>query len=425
VPLDQDSTLYTVDADLRQELGLFPEVTGFRSASLFRTSEGGFELVIQYREGGQTLRRRRSLSADEVERLRRRVSRRSAARAAPPLLNQEGRYGLLAATTPLGITEGALLAAALGAEEQSAAALPLMGGAAGFFVPLLATQDRSVTEAEADMTFYGGVQGYVHAVQLVGLFGSDEGEGTAGLAAVLGASESVIGYAIARGNRWSGGHAEMVSFTGLAGNLIGLGLAGGSSGTDPSARLLAGSSLAGSLVGGYVGHRLGRTDRYTQGDARVYLQTGTLTTNLVVSVLAAGEAPDSRGTALTTSGAAIGGLVLGRALVQNRDFSKSQSNLILLGTSAGALLGGGTAAWTDGEGGTVAVLQALGATAGFGVTYSLFDGSARRAAQSTSARVDWGIDVTPKMSRPGPLPGSEQNRRFSILRPEITLRASF
>jgi hypothetical protein len=361
----------------------------------------------------------------EVERLRQRVARRMDERGATPTLNQEGRYGLLAATTSLGITEGALVAAALEADEQSAAALPLMGGAAGFFVPLLATQDRSVTEAEADMTFYGGVQGYIHAVQLYGLLGGENNGGAAATAALLGAAESVAGYRLARRNNWSAGHAEMMSFTGLAGNLVGLGLAAGLTGDDPSVEVLSGGSLAGSVVGGYVGHRLGRTDRYSQGDARVYLQTGTLTTNLVVSALAAGEVPDGRTVILTTTGAAVGGLALGRTLVQDRDFSKSQSNLILLGTSAGSLLGGGTAAWTEAEGGTVAVLQALGAAAGFGITYSLFDEPAQRAARSGSAHLDWRLNVTPRGRAPGPQPTTGQGMGISSVMPQLTLRASF
>jgi hypothetical protein len=66
---------------------------------------------------------------------------------------QEGRNDFIAATTILGLVEGGLLARALGAEDEEAAVLPLLGGTAGFFIPLLVTRNARVTDAEASMTF--------------------------------------------------------------------------------------------------------------------------------------------------------------------------------------------------------------------------------------------------------------------------------
>lgn len=72
VPFDCDSTLYTIDAELRKELGLFPEIDGFQSAEISRVAEDTYELVFHYRRSGKTLRKRRSLSLKEVEALRQR-----------------------------------------------------------------------------------------------------------------------------------------------------------------------------------------------------------------------------------------------------------------------------------------------------------------------------------------------------------------
>ena len=428
VPLDQDSTLYVVDADLRQDLNLFPDVRGFQEAVLYRIGDDEYELVIQYRADTRTLRERRTLTDAEVQTLRTRITQQLADTGTVVNLNQEGRYGLLASTTLLSLSEGALLGAALGLEGDGVGTMTLLGGATGFFAPLLLTRNASVTEAEADMTFYGGIQGYAHAAQLYALIEGDDDtfdeQGTAALAAVLGAGESALGYTLARRNNWSGGHAEMTSFTGLAGNLIGLGLAQGLTEDEASVRGAAALSFAGSIAGGVIGHRMGRSDDYTQGDARIYLLSGVQTANLVGSVLAAAGVEGEQGPALTVTGAGVAGLAGGRLLVRDRDFTKSEGNIVALGNFAGSLLGGGLAAASDAEGSTVAVLQALGSLAGSAITYGVFAKDAKRRAQSGTASVNLDLNVTPSMATvPGP--NGRRVRLSDSIVPKVTLTARF
>ena len=429
VPLDQDSTLYVVDADLRQDLTLFPDVGGFQEAVLYRIGDDEYELVIQYRPDTRTLRERRTLTDAEVQTLRTRITRQLADTGTVVNLNQEGRYGLLASTTLLSLSEGALLGAALGLEGDGVGTMTLLGGATGFFAPLLLTRNASVTEAEADMTFYSGIQGYAHAAQLYALVNGDDDDtfddqGTAALAAVLGAGESALGYTLARRNNWSGGHAEMTSFTGLAGNLIGLGLAQGLTEDEVGVRGAAALSFAGSIAGGVIGHRMGRSDTYTQGDARIYLLSGVQTANLVGSVLAAAGVEGEQGPALTVTGAGVAGLAGGRLLVRDRDFTKSEANIVALGNFAGSLLGGGLAAASDAEDSTVAVLQALGSLAGSAISYGVFAKDAQRRAQSGTASVDLDLNVTPSMATvPGP--DGRRVRLSDSVVPKVTLTARF
>jgi len=428
VPLDQDSTLYVVDANLRQDLNLFPDVRGFQEAVLYRIGDDEYELVIQYRPDTRTLRERRTLTDAEVQTLRTRITQQLADTGTVVNLNQEGRYGLLASTTLLSLSEGALLGAALGLEGDGVGTMTLLGGATGFFAPLLLTRNASVTEAEADMTFYGGIQGYAHAAHLYALIEGDDDtfddQGTAALAAVLGAGESALGYTLARRNNWSGGHAEMTSFTGLAGNLIGLGLAQGITEDEASVRGAAALSFAGSIAGGVIGHRMGRSDTYTQGDARIYLLSGVQTANLVGSVLAAAGVEGEEWPALTVTGAGVAGLAGGRLLVRDRDFTKSEGNIVALGNFAGSLLGGGLAAASNAEGSTVAVLQALGSLAGSAITYGVFARDAKRRAQSGTASVNLDLNVTPSMATvPGP--NGQSVRLSDTVVPKVTLTARF
>ena len=428
VPVDRDSTVYAVDPALRDAAGLVPEVTGFEEATLYRVEGGGYELVVRYREQGRTRRVRRSLSAGEVRDLRAQVTRALAARRDERPFTQEGRYGLVAATTIHGLIEGGLLAGATGAEGGNAATTVLLGGAAGFFVPLFATQGARVTEGEADATFYGGLQGYGHAVQLTALLAGDDtdGRGTAGLAALLGAAEGTAGYLAARRHDWTGGHAEMITNTGLGGNAVGLGLGVALIGEeDPGddtgqTRVLGGTALLGSLAGMYLGHRMGRTDRYTEGDARLYVQTAVQGANLMGSFLSVDEFPDARTSSLLLTGSAVAGGLLGRRLVRDRDFTGTQGNLVALGSVAGSLLG--LAVTLENDETATAIAQSLGSAAGFGVTYGLLEGDARRRAGPSTSGLDLDVHVGPGLTR---RPASGTAGLTDRIAPRVGISASF
>ncbi|MFB6271396.1 MAG: hypothetical protein ABEL51_00735 [Salinibacter sp.] len=426
VPLDRDSTVYVLDAALRQKLGLFPEVTGFQEARLYRKDGAGYELVIRYKQNGRVLRERRSLTSSDVEDLRARITRRTAGstQLSPGL--EDGRYGLIAATTFHGLVEGGLLAGTFSSDGDGAATLTLLGGTMGFFVPLLATRNTPVSEAEADMVFYGGLQGYAHAVQVMGVLAGENlpGRGTAGLAAAGGALEGTIWRRVAQRNDWTGGHAEMVSLNGLGGNLVGLAIGGAIVGEEPnfegSSRIVAGTSLLGSVGGAYLGHRMGRTNRYTDGDARIYAQSALQGANLMGSFLSVQDDASVRGTALLLSGSAVGGAVLGNYLVRDRDFTGTQGSLVALGSFAGSLLGLAVTTGGEGNGEATEIAQALGSAAGFGITYAVLEGEARRQVDGRSSAINLNFKVGPAMAHTAGRAGTERH-----VVPRVTLRASF
>ena len=429
VPVDQDSTVYSIEPPLRDAADLFPEVTGFEGAELYRMEDGGYELVVRFRAQGQTRRERRSLTGEEVRTLRAQVTRALETQAQEDTrpFTQEGRYGLMAATTVHGLIEGGLLAGVTGAEEGNAGTLVLLGGATGFFVPLFATQGARVTEGEADATFYGGLQGYAHAVQLAALVAGDDadGRGTAGLAALMGAAEGTAGYLTARRHDWTGGHAEMITYTGIGGNAVGFGLGAALVGDDTGgdagrARVVGGTSLLGSLAGMYLGHRLGRTDRYTEGDARIYFQTAAQGANLMGSFLSVDEFPGARTSSLLITGSAVAGGLLGRRLVRDRDFTATQGNLVALGSLAGSLLG--LAATLESDETATAIAQSLGSAAGFGVTYGLLEGDARRQAGPSTSSFDLDVHVGPGLTR---VPASGTAGLADRIAPRVGISASF
>lgn len=429
VPLDRDSTVYVIDRELKNEVGLFPEVSGFREAVLYRTSGGQYELVLHYQENGVRHRKRRELTSEDVRALRRRVTQGISQSQNSRTFTQAGRYDLVAATTIHGLVEGSLVAGALDIDGGSVVTLPLLGAGAGFFLPLFATNDARVTDAEANMTFYGGLQGYAHAVQLSYLLGGDgiNGRATAGLAAVVGAGEGVIAYRVARHYNWGAGHARMVSFTGLTGNLIGLGVSGMIFGRVESRtagvnRATAGTMFLGSLGGAYVGHRMGRTNRYSKGDARIYLLSSLQAANLTGSFLSLGDDPSVRLYSAVLTGSALGGGLLGRRLLRGREFTAMDGNLVGLGTFAGSLLGLAVTSEVE-SGSTRSIVQALGSTAGFGITYSLLEEEARKRGTTNSSAFKWDVNVVPTMAnRPGRTDGGSI---VDKVQPRLSVTAAF
>jgi len=425
VPLTADGSLFVLTPEIEDELNLFPDVDGFQQAELYKISETEYELVIEYSADGRTLRDRRSLTEQGASDLRSRIRTGLSAANIRMTRDDDGRYGLLAATTVLSLTEGALIGDAVGLEGDGVGTMTLIGGATGFFAPLILSRKRGATEAEADMVFYGGTQGFLHGVQLYYLFRGDdvdEGRGVSALAGLGGMTESIAGYVIARENNWTGGHAEMTSFSGYAGNAIGLGTAIAIGGDDSSDRLISGLSLTGSLVGGYLGHRLGRTNQYTQGDARIYFLSGLTFANLTGSLYAASTSSvDNESVAaglITASGAT--GLIVGRSLVRQKRFSKTEGNITVLGGIAGSLFGAGIGVTSDASGDATALLQATGALAGGAITYGIFASDARRRATRMSG-VDLDVSVMPAVGTPN-IPGFQQMNVSNRIRPQVNIR---
>jgi hypothetical protein len=402
VAFDEAGEVTVIDAELRERLGLFPEVDGFEEARLFRQGEGVHELVIRYAEGGRSLRERRALSAEEVEALRRRVRRARGAGGAPPdrrTRPADGRYRFLAATTLLGATEGTLFAVAAGGEDEDVlTAAPLLGATAGFFVPLLLTREARVTEAEATLTGYGGGQGFAHGVALSALFAGEDfdGRGAAALTGVLVGAEAAGGLLFARRRGLRGGTAEATAIGGSFGT--GLGVAAGflAIGSDGEAvqRVVPLASIVGSAAGAYGGHRLGRAAGYTQGDARVFGTAGVVGTQLATAALVVADRnpdDDARTASGTILAGALGGLALGHGMVKDRDFREAQGSIISLGAYAGSLAGGAVGTIADVEEDTGLLFSALGAVGGFAGTYFTYRGEAQAREGQGGARLRLGL----------------------------------
>jgi hypothetical protein len=174
----------------------------------------------------------------------------------------------------------------------------------------------------------------------------------------------------------------------------------------------------------WAGHQLAHAERYTEGDARTYLNAGLLGAQVGGSILSLTESPSEspRFVAGTLTASALGGLAAGTVLLRDRDFSKSEGNLIALGTYAGGLMGSALAAVGESEEDGAFVLSTLGSVLGFGISVGIFAEDAERRATTAASALD--LRITPSLQAPR-TPAAGPSSWTRSVRPGLTLRASF
>jgi hypothetical protein len=394
VPLDERGRVQTVDVSLARQLGLWvDEYPGFQEARLFRTADSSFVLEITTSRQGQISRQRVPMTADEVATLRSDVSARIAGRAPRVGVDQKGRYLLLGQTTLAGVGfYGWGVPYALDTNDATSGGLYLVTAGASFFLPFLLTQNQPVSYGMANLSRYGITRGAAHGLLLHNLFLGDDDEEPVPVCtggdvcyvagpdddddrrrvafALLGSvAEGVAGYAWARGEQMSAGTANTITLGGDFGLLWGLGAAYLGGTEDIGTRSTAVVALPAAALGLVAGHSLAAHRDYVWGDADVLYTAGLLGAYAGGAAVALVDDDAGRGiTAAAILGSAAG-LYFADQLVTETDFTVGQSTLNRLGTLAGALAGASIGVMADDE--KVALAgSALGALAGFGITYA-------------------------------------------------------
>lgn len=170
VPLDEAGAVLRLDAELARALGLFSEFRDLREVLLFRSGDA-YILEITRRREGRLFREPRRLTEAEVAALRSDISSRLAARGPERLLDQEGRYPLLATSTAAGLAfYGWGVPAMFDVDDtRGQVALYVLVSSASFFGPWLWSEGRPVTPGMASAAAWGGTRGIVHGDPGAGL----------------------------------------------------------------------------------------------------------------------------------------------------------------------------------------------------------------------------------------------------------------
>jgi hypothetical protein len=412
VPFDSAGRVQRLDRNLEEKLNLFPEFPRFVEATLFRLPDSSYVLEIMYDDSAGRLRARRPLSADEAADLRWRVMQAIAQRAPTAVLDQSGRKRFIAGNLALTLGyHGWAIPVALQVKESVAGGLYLLTAAAGYFIPLLATEHTSVSRGTASLGLYGGSRGIVHGIMLGLVAGAeDNGPLLVGAGVLASVAEEIAAVNIARHTNLSDGDAVAIGVLGDFGAGIGVGMADVSGALDSDNAAPVGAwVLAGSAAGLATGGLLARKVDYTRGDAYVVRAAGALGSIATITFTTYADPKDDRVYSSTAMAGAVGGLVLGHALIRDRDFSSDQGALITLGEVSGGLLGVGVVTLTVGQHDAApsaywtGILS--GAAGGFTFSYLLLEPDASLRPKRAP---DMGMDIGPRLPSFAGAPGFER-----------------
>jgi hypothetical protein len=403
VALDEAGRVMEIDRSLARRAGLFlDDYPELRVVRLYRIDADSYVLEINLERDGRTVRERVPMTAEEVRQLRARVTERLAARAPEVALDQDGRFLLLGTTTLLGLGYyGWAVPLMLDMDDGRAVLATYMITAAGsFVVPFLYTRDRPVTYGMANAGFWGSTRGLGGGIYLAHLLAEDPDSRTVvglGLAGSLGGWLAM--YDWARRTDMSAGDAHVIGNYGDYGHAWALSSMLIAQPEGP--RLVAASALAGSAAGLVLG--AGRAPRlpYTWGDAEIQrggFYLGMYNALAAWSIFVGDDPSDDAARALGAllMGGSAAGLHLSDRLLAGHDFTAGQGILVNLGAVAGGLLGAGIGVLLAGDDvdnpRVILSLSALGANAGFGLTYRALSDDARRNAERRPPPVEVGLN---------------------------------
>ncbi|MDD5088400.1 MAG: hypothetical protein PHI18_06355, partial [bacterium] len=349
----------------------------FCEARLFLETDGGFSLDVLMQSGERVTRERIALTAIQVDSLRALISERIFALAPTAGKDRSGRWALVRATSTAawGFYSWAIPVAA-DMEETTAGSTVFTVAALGCLAPLMFTSRGRISEADAILWGHGLHHGILHGMLLYLLaagddYNRDDNErGLIGAGIVGGLSEAIAGLAVASRPSMTAGRAAMIGRGGSIGTIFGVGVAGMMDNfEDGWEREAAATILGGAAAGMLAGNGLGRSGKYSVGDAGIIGTSGLIGAAIPISLLLASEVDDEAAYYIAGDAGLLVGTAIGARLVRKVDYSASDSRLALAGTVGGALLGLGIAAPTESWRAT-AILGPLGALSGFTLALS-------------------------------------------------------
>jgi hypothetical protein len=422
VALDAEGTIFELTPAMRSAAGLFPEVQSFQAARLFQQEDGTLVLELTSQAGQTIARERRTLSPADLAEFREDLrAALAAAEPTSPALNQEGRGGLVLATTGLGLAfYGWAVPVAFDIQDKGAVAAYLLTAGSSFYLPYRLTRNRSVSDAHRSMSVWGATRGALYGGALAygitergGLpdFDDDDEEwrtrwGSAMAGSVLG---GVIGFKAVDWTNLNEGTADLRGLLGDFSTAAGFGtsyalglydgeLVEGPGGPfEDNADLLPANLLALGIgaAGLFASQWVGDGGTYTVGDVHVLRAFGLMGAQAALPVAAAID-DESDGSKEYAAAAILGagpGLFIGNRMLRSQSFSGGNGLLVAAGHLAGGLLGAGVTylvtSDTDDNELLYLTTSALGSAAGLAFTYRALannGGTAALPTEPTGAR---------------------------------------
>jgi hypothetical protein len=261
----------------------------------------------------------------------------------------------------------------------------LIIGGTGFFVPLIATRNKEITNGMERAFTSGALLGIYHGKGIGMLIqGNDlEYETQLGLSVGVSIAEGLTGYYLAKKYNYTWGRSGILGTGGMWGLVAGA--------TLPlilfnnqSDRVYGFSMLAFSAAGIAGANYLFNNQPFSIGDATFINSTGVLGAYYSIVLTETFNIKNQRPILGGVLLGAAAGLTYGINKTKHYNYTRQQANLIALGETAGWLIGLGTVALTDAGDDGFFWLTALGATGGLFLTNYLVKNNISTSLKKTS-----------------------------------------
>jgi len=433
VPFDSNGTVQVVNEDLEKKLDLFPSYPHFLEAHLYREPDSSFVLEITSFVNSQLTRDRIPKTSSQVASLRANVDARLGPREPIIKLDQSSRTKFVVWETLLSFFgyAPAIISSFNSDNGGVSSGLELIIGGSGYLLSSVLTQNAPMTDGEGSLALGGAFLGAMHGVLLDELLSNgNTGLEIGPIATAASIAETGIGYAIASKNNMTEGTADIIRYGGLFGMIDGLGLAFAVD-NSASTSLWSGLSLVGSAVGFAAGAAMANNQAYTRGNASAVLTAGyygTLLPPLLYASIISYNTSTNPATALLLAGVAgnIGGIALTNSLLKGRQFSNWEGTEVILGTTAGFVIGEGvgliltSSSRFDTSPWALTLPIVIGTAAGFGITVASI-GKGTGDKPSTG----WNFEANSGALMGALLPASRINSSNNYVPPVLTVRAEW
>jgi hypothetical protein len=382
--------LKVIDAKMGSQISLLKGYSDFQQATLSKGLEG-YTLRITYKIDGIFQFESKVISESDLGKICQEIAEISIKKSiSEEDMSQEARRRFIASMTTFSLGYyGWAIPQSFGAEDGKAyVASYMFVGGGGFFIPLLATRERSVTDGMARAYAMGAALGIGHGHALTMLMQGDniEYKTTLGMSVAFSLAESIGGLALAKNQNYTWGHMSSVGSGGIWGYALGAGITMLLTDEDKplDVNALGLSMLAFSGAGMYGGSHLYSKQQFTHGDVSVINSYGLLGAYYPLAMISTFDSEDHR---VYISGVILGasaGIALGVYKSKDYNYTRQQGNLIATGEIAGWLIGAGFAVLFESEAKGVLWLTALGATGGLVITDNLLRGSEKSFSTTAS-----------------------------------------
>ncbi len=351
IPFDAEAKIYEIDSLFAQKIEFFKNYPALQKALLFLQPDSSYVIEIYFKKEGNIVREKVNVQPEQIIQIKEEIDSIRKKEIPRAILDRSGYGEFLGGSFVFAYCIQAPLSVMAVNSDNSrvGVAVYMLSSSAGFIIPLLLTKNCNVSKAHANMFTYGGVNGLYIAGALATIADMNVFENTGALITLGG---SIIGeytgfQSVNRFNLSMGrGNTIMIigDFAGASSAGL-LSLFDNWSNPKFNYKYYLATSILGIGAGLYMGSHVTRKINLADGDYLIFGNCGIIGAVSLPVFLSHFDNGHGRISGKIYISAGIAGLglgsILGCKIVENKDFSEAEANIISLGGVAGALASAG------------------------------------------------------------------------------------